>query len=118
MKHYSASFSIHLTLAQLVLAAIVLWMNFGDPATNVANLLYSAGPAPWEEVDLVYYPDRRVPSVRESMPDLGSLEECRTWARQMAAQHDDRDMERGVYECRTASVRLFSSQRVHRLSLK
>jgi hypothetical protein len=45
MKHYSASFSIHLTLAQLVLAAIVLWMIFGDPVTNVANLFYSAGPA-------------------------------------------------------------------------
>jgi hypothetical protein len=44
MKRYSASFSIHLTLAQLVLAAIVLWMIFGDPVTNVANLFYSAGP--------------------------------------------------------------------------
>jgi hypothetical protein len=118
MKHFSASFSIHLTLAQFVVAVLVLWMIVGDSVTRIAGLLYRTGPAPWEELDLVYYPDRRVPSVSESMPDLGSLGECRTRARQMAAQHDDRDMERGVYECRTASVRPFSSRRVHRLSLK
>jgi hypothetical protein len=118
MKHYAASISIRLTLAQLVVAAIVLWMIFGDPLTHVANLLYSDVPAPWEEVDLIYFPDRHVSSVSESMPDLGSLDECRTWARQMASQYDDRDMGRGAYECRTASVRLFSSQRVYRLLLK
>lgn len=118
MKHYSASFSIHLTLVQLAVAAIVLWMIFGDPVTSVANLFYSTGPAPWEEVDLIYFPDRRVPAVSESTPDLGSLEECRTWARHRAVEHDDRDMQRGAYACKTASERLFSSRRVYRLSLK
>ena len=118
VTHFSASISIRLTLLQLAVAAMLLWFVVGEPVSDVANLLFSTGPAPWEEVDLVYYPDKYRRSVSQITPDLGSLEECRTRANYQAVQQDDQRMERGTYECRTASARLFSSQRVYRLSLK
>ena len=118
VTHFSARISIRLTLLQLAIAATVLWFVFGDPLSAVADLFFSSEPAPWEEIDLVYYPDKLSPSVNKISADISSLEECRTWARHQAAQYDDPHMERGDYECRTAWSGLFGSQRVYRLSLK
>lgn len=118
MTHYSASLSIRITLLQLVIFAAVLWCVFGEPLSDVAGLFFRSGPAPWEEIDLIYFPDRNSPSASEVTPDISSLDECRTRAFHLALQHDDPDMERGGYECRTTSARLFGSQRTYRLSLK
>ena len=118
MRHFSASVAIRLTLLQFAGVLLIAWLIFGDPVTAVANLFYRTGPAPWEKLELVYYPDRRVASVYESTPDPGSLEDCRTLAWRQAARHDDRDLKRGAYECRVAAVHYFGSQPAFRLSLK
>jgi hypothetical protein len=118
MKHFSASVAIHLTLLQFAGVLLVVWLIFGDPVTAVANLFYPAGPAPWEKIELVYFPDRHISSVYERTPDVGSLEECRNLAWRQAARRDDRDLERGAYECRVAAVHLFGAQPASRLSLE
>ena len=118
MAQFSANFSIRFTLLQFVGVVLLVWFVLGEPLNHVANLFYSAGPAPWEEIDLVYLPDKRSPSVNEITSDPGSLAECRSWARHMAAQQDDPRMERGSYQCRTASASLFGAQRSYRLSLQ
>ena len=118
VTHFSARISIRLTLLQLAIAATVLWFVFGNPLSVVADLFFSSEPAPWEEIDLVYYPDKVDPSSNKITSDLGSLSECRTWAHHQADQHDDPRMERGRYECRTASASLFGSKRNYRLSLQ
>jgi hypothetical protein len=118
VTHFSARISIRLTLLQLAIAATALWFVFGNPLSAVADLFYSSAPAPWEEIDLIYYPDKLSPSVNKITADISSLEECRTWARHQADQHNDPRMERGRYECRTVSARLFGSQRNYRLSLQ
>jgi hypothetical protein len=118
VAQFSAKFSIRFTLLQFVGVVMLVWFVLGEPLTHVANLFYGSGPAPWEEIDLVYLPDKRSPSVNEITSDLGSLAECRTWARHMAVQQDDLRMERGSYECRTVSASLFGSKRSYRLSLQ
>ncbi len=118
VTHFSARISIRLTLLQLAIAATVLWFVFGNPLSAVADLFYSTAPAPWEEIDLIYYPDKLDPSINKITSDLGSLAECRTWARHQADQQDDPRMGRGRYECRTVSARLFGSQHNYRLSLQ
>jgi hypothetical protein len=118
MRRFSASVAIRLTLLQFAGVVLIAWLIFGDPVTAVANLFYPAAPAPWEKVELVYFPDRHVSSGYERTPDLGSLEECRTLAWRQAARHDDRDLERGTYECRVAVVPWFGAQPAWRLSLQ
>jgi hypothetical protein len=118
VAQFSAKFSIRFTLLQFVGVVLLVWFVLGEPLTHVANLFYGSGPAPWEEIDLVYLPDKRSPSVNEITSDLGNLEGCRTWARHMAVQQDDLRMERGSYECRTVSASLFGSKRSYRLSLQ
>ena len=118
MTHFSARIAVRITLLQLVIAATVLWVVFAEPVSNVADLFFSSGPAPWEEIDLIYYPDKLTPLLNKITSDVSSLEECRSLARYQAVQHDDPRMERGDYECRTASAGLFGSQRDYRLSLK
>jgi len=115
---FSANISVRFTLLQFVVAAIVIWFVFGEPLAAVAGLFYSSAPAPWEEIDLVYFPDKLDASTNKITSDLGSLSECRTWANHQAGQYDDPRMERGRYECRTASASLFGSQRNYRLSLQ
>ena len=117
MAQFSANFSIRFTLLQLVVMVLLVWLVLGEPLIHVANLLYAAAPAPWEDINLVYHPDKRSPSVNAITSDLGSFAECRSWARHMAAQQDDPRMERGSYQCRTASASLFGAQRSYRLSL-
>ena len=118
MAHFSARISIRISLLHIVIATMLLWLVLGEPASDVANLFFSTGPAPWEKIDLVYYPDMQNPSVSEITNDVGSLEECRSWARHQSLQYDDPGMERGSYECRTGYVGLFGSQQDFRLSLK
>jgi hypothetical protein len=118
VAQFSGKFSIRFTLLQFVGVVLLVWFVLGEPLTHVANLFYGSGPAPWEEIDLVYLPDKRSPSVNEITSDLGNLEGCRTWARHMAVQQDDLRMERGSYECRTVSASLFGSKRSYRLSLQ
>jgi len=117
VAQFSANFSIRFTLLQLVAVVLLVWFVLGEPLTHVANLFYAAAPVPWEDIDLVYHPDKRSLSVNEITSDPGSLAECRSWARHMAAQQDDPRMERGSYQCRTASASLFGAQRSYRLSL-
>lgn len=56
-------------------------------------------PAPWEQVDAYYYPDRSDLTKHESARDIGSLENCRDWIFDAAARRGDPDMLRGDWEC-------------------
>lgn len=118
MTHFSAKFSIHLSLLQLVIAILVLWFIFGDPEIYLADLFWKTGPAPWEQVDLIYTPDRNDPLTEKEFPDVSSLDECRIWASHQAGQHNDPHLERGSYTCRVGHTPIFGSARVYRLSLE
>lgn len=41
----------------LLLGAGALWFWLGDPPKDAANWFWPDSPAPWEQVDAVYYPD-------------------------------------------------------------
>ena len=97
---------------------MVLWFIFGDPEIYVANLFWESGPAPWEQIDLIYHPDKNSPLLEKKFYNLSSLEECRIWAGHQAGQHDDPHLERGDYTCSVGFVPIFGSDRVYRLSLE
>jgi hypothetical protein len=118
VTHFSAKISIRFTPVQLLIAGLVLWCIFGDPEIPVANLFWKSGPAPWEQIDLLYYPDLKDPGNVKKFPNVSSLEECRTWARNQAGQHGDPRMERGGYTCSVGFTPLFGSDRVYRLALE
>lgn len=117
MKQFSAHFAVHLSLLQALLIALLLWFALGDPLLHIANLLYPDGPAPWEEIDLAFMPDRDDPRSELLFPDLRTLDECRTQARMQADQHDDYEMNRSLWTCRVVHPKLFGDERVMRLTV-
>ena len=101
----------------LVVAAIVLWFVFGDPATNVASWFWSSSAAPWEEVDAVYYPNRNNLTVH-GRRDVGSVENCRAWVRAEAVRRNDSGLKRGDYECGVGRLGTLGSIDVYRLTVR
>ncbi len=94
-----------LPLILLMICAIVgFWFFLGTPAVSVANWFWPKTVAPWEEIYAVFYPNRTRPTVSQSQ-QVGSLEECRIWARAEAARDNDPNFERGRYECGVSRIR-------------
>lgn len=102
----------------VIAAALVAWFVFGSPMKTVANIAWKYSPAPWEEVDGFYYPDRSNLAVSRSAFDLSSLEACRSWAYSVAASEGDPNMLRGDYECGVGGMRSEYGFNVYRITVR
>ncbi|MGD9815182.1 MAG: hypothetical protein AB7Q23_01720 [Hyphomonadaceae bacterium] len=60
------------------------------------------------QVDAVYYPDRNNLLVYERVRDVGSVEACRVWVRERAADYGDPNIVVGTYECGIGPIREIS----------
>jgi hypothetical protein len=96
----------------------ILWCIFGSPGETVANWFWPNEPAPWEDVDAVYYPDRNNLYSDIKQPHVGSLARCREWVHAQAAFTGDPDLERGDYECGVGFLRSLGDLSVYRLTLR
>ena len=85
--------------AGVVLIGVILWAIFGSPAQTAADIIWGDEPAPWEEVDAYYYPDRSNLNRYEQQNDVGSLDHCRAWVQRQASLRDDLRVRKGDYEC-------------------
>lgn len=77
----------------LTLLAIGAWSYLGSPGRLIANVMWPNGAAPWEQVDVCYYPNANNPPHRYCTFDVGSVANCRTWVaekrRRLVANHEE-----------------------------
>jgi hypothetical protein len=105
-------------MALVIIAGLALWFFVGEPRVTIANWIWPETPAPWEDVDAVYYPDRDNSLVDVSAPHVGTVEACRAWVYDRAAGNSDPALTRGDYECGVGSLRNMGSLRVYRLTVR
>lgn len=83
----------------IIVIILGLWFAFGDLNTTIADWFWSETPAPWEDVDAFFYPNKSDLSKFEMQPNVGSLESCRSWVSAKANFINDPKMQRSDYEC-------------------
>ena len=94
------------------------WFVLGSPQDDVAGWFWPKGPAPWEEVDAFYYPDRYNLSISINHYNVETVENCRDWAYAEATFRRDPKMMRGDYECGVGQLEKFGSITVYRLTVQ
>ena len=106
---------LSLTIKFVLLTLAIHYLVFGYPMKDLGNLFWPEDAAPWETVDVFYYPDARDPSRFETATGLASREQCRDWAYAAAARNRDPELAQGDYECGIGRVDKFESVTVYRL---
>ena len=89
-----------------------------NPAQTATNWFWPSSPAPWEEVDAVYYPDKEDLWNYERRRNVGSLADCRTWVHAEAMRFNDPVLQRGDYECGVGRVEGAGDVDVYRLTVR
>lgn len=97
---------------------LIGWVVFGDPKNDIANLFWPDSPAPWEDVDGVFYPDRYDLSVYEKADGFADLDSCRDWAENKSREMGDPNVAKGDYECGFGFIRDFSGLSVYRNTVR
>ena len=105
-------------LALVIIGGLAWWFVVGEPIVTIVNRFWPETPAPWEDVDAVYYPDRGNLLVEVSAPHVGTVEACRAWVYDRAAANSDPTLTRGDYECGIGFLRNMGSLRVYRLTVR
>ena len=105
-------------LLVLGVAGLIVWGVLGNPAETIAGWISPHSPAPWEKVDVFYYPDKSNLAVSLDNHDVGGLAQCRTWASSAAAKQNDPQLERGDYECGVGYLTSQSSLNRYRLTVR
>ncbi len=108
---------MHWIVLAVLAGWVVGWALFGTPGKDIANVFWSEAVAPWEDVDATYYPAANLTDY-ERQPGLGSLEECREWVYQRAAEHGDPNLRQGDYECGVGFIRSAGPLYIYRQTLR
>ncbi|MCZ6745364.1 MAG: hypothetical protein O7D31_11925 [Alphaproteobacteria bacterium] len=103
-------------MAWILVIVIVAWFVLGDPSKNVANWFWPNNPAPWEDVDAFFYPNRHNLRISKANYNVGTVENCRDWAYAEAAIRRDPDMKRSDYECGIGRLEKIGSVTVYRIT--
>lgn len=90
-----------LIIILLVLPGIALNVFLSKPLDALRNAFWNKSPAPGESIDGAYYPNGKftIPFIEYRQATLGSLDACRTWAKEQANATGDPDFKRSSYEC-------------------
>ena len=102
----------------LIIFGLIAWFVVGDPPKTVANWFWSAGSAPWENVDAFYYPNRSNLSVHEMAEGVGDLDDCRSWVTLQASLRGDPGLTRGDYECGIGRIDSAHGFNVYRITVR
>ena len=98
----------------LIGIGLMIWLVFGEPKTDIANLVWGETPAPWEAVDGVFYPARADLSQYVKVDGFRDLEACRQWVDGQARIHGDPSILLGDYECAFGTVRGYPGLEAYR----
>lgn len=105
--------------ALIIVATIAAGAVLGSPKQGVANLFWADDATPWETVDAFYYPNKANLTVDVRRLGLGSVDECRSWARAQAMRHNDHMLMRSSYECGVGYLETFGGGlRVYRRTVR
>jgi hypothetical protein len=102
-------------LARLVITLAATGLLTG---CDITSSFWPDGPAPWEKVEPVYYPNRNNLLVHRFGPQVDSVEACRAWVYAEAARNGDPNLNRGDYGCGVGYKENFGSMRVYRLTVR
>jgi|SRR3989344_4009942 len=86
-------------VGSVVAGVVILWFVFGNPLETVAGWFWTENPAPWEQVNAFYYPDRGNLTIDRRELNIGTLEACRDWVNAQAIADGDSSQTRSDYEC-------------------
>ncbi|WP_157831856.1 hypothetical protein [Thalassospira marina] len=87
-------------LLAVAIIAVAAWSTLGAPQEWLANQVWPDGPAPWEKVTAVYFPDRNDKTAfRFAGEGLDNVQQCRDAVLELAATNQDPDLKRGSYDC-------------------
>lgn len=105
-------------LAPIIVVGVIGWIIFGTPAKDIANWFWKYDAAPWETVDLFFYPDRNDLSQYDVFRGLADVAECRNMIG--AAQNKYRGQFSGSYdyECGVGYLERFGSMSVYRTTVR
>ena len=99
----------------IVFCALVVWVWLGTPE----NYIWPASAAPWERVDLSFYPDRHNLANDITILDVGGLEECRSMAQELAHEYNVPFPLVSDYECGVGFIRELSpGVRMYRITVR
>lgn len=98
----------------ILVIGMLVWFVVGDPPRTVADWFWEYSPAPWERVDALYFPNRNTLTVYEMETDVGSIDNCRAWAKIVADIKGDPNFLRSSYECGIGKPDIEASLPVYR----
>jgi len=101
----------------IFLAAIVAWFLLSNPKNDIANFIWTNSSAPWEKVDGYYYPDKNTTIGMEKKEAVGDSDDCKDWAELNAKAHQDKEFNRGKYQCGVGQVKNPDGTLAYRLLL-
>lgn len=103
-------------LKTLAFLAIGAWFLFGSPKNDLADWFYPDEPAPWEKVDLFYYPRANNLNKVEEYRNVGSLRDCQSRAYFLRTRPN---LPPGDYECAVGDTgQRLGDIKIYRLTLK
>ncbi|OKH89513.1 hypothetical protein [Thalassospira sp. TSL5-1] len=99
MRHQTRGRMVRRGVAVAIIAGLA-FSTLNGPREWLANLIWPEGPAPWEKVTAVYFPDKNDKTAfRFAGEDLGSLDQCRDAVMELAATNNDPELKNGSYDC-------------------
>jgi len=103
-------------LKTLLVLAVGGWFVFGSPANDFAGWFYPKDPAPWESVDLFYYPSGNGLMKVQQFNNLGSVRVCQDRA---FALRNRPGLPAGDYECAVGDTgKRLGDIKIYRLTVK
>jgi len=105
-------------LVVILVAIVLFWTFFSNPARDIAGWLYPNGAAPWEDIAGYFYPNRGDLSVSVTKIGFNNLNECRNWAHETAEKYGDPNIQLGDYECGIGSLQDRFGFNVYRITVR
>lgn len=82
---------------------LAVWLLSSDPLKQAAYAFWPNSPAPWEDIEGYYYPDRESQYHRfgryTRREGFASVEDCRRWAMSLAERLDREQQRSAAYSC-------------------
>lgn len=102
----------------LVILLVAIWLFAFDGTRDLTNWLYPEDAAPWETVDLFYYPDQNDLTKHYSVTGLKTVSDCRNSVYWTSYRYST-PPKIGTYECGVGDTgERLGSIKIYRVTVK
>lgn len=102
----------------LIIAIGVGWAVIGEPKKDIANWFWPSDAAPWESVDLYFYPDRRNLEHFDRITGLKNVEACQRMVNVVHARYPSVPWSNVDYECAIEQIDTLVTIPVYRVTTR